>query len=381
GGSKKFNITAFDSDNDTLFFEWYLNDQLIEVGSSSYTFNTNFSSSSLIPYNIKVVIKDKYFNISYNWELFVKNVNRAPYITDFYPKENQTMDINGSQLFRIDALDPDNDKLFHSWYINEKIVPNPNSTYLFFPNFSGLYEIEVRVTDGEFEINKKWLVKVNETPIIEEEYEVAKEQKKTSIFLYIILISVFAVAPFLYVICIRSLLRRKEVKIGENETAGMIFMVKEKGYKKSCMLLKKLASFGISPLVITPKEISLGIDARIIRLTVLEKEAKPTITLVSALGMETDTLIINGKECVRADDIEKIADILREFMGTNERSVILLAGIEYLIVENDFGTLLRFIQSMKEYVSLRNARMIIPVDPTTLEEKEIVFLERETVVL
>lgn len=85
-----------------------------------------------------------------------------------------------------------------------------------------------------------------------------------------------------------------------------------------------------------------------------------------------------GKEnAVRPKDLEKLSLILEQFLSKNKDSVIFLDGIEYLITNNNFITVLRLIQSLKDQIAINNAMLLIPINPATMEASQFNLLERE----
>jgi hypothetical protein len=76
-------------------------------------------------------------------------------------------------------------------------------------------------------------------------------------------------------------------------------------------------------------------------------------------------------------DLEELSMKLDKFLSSVEKGVILLDGIEYLITSNDFSTLLKFVQGLRDEVTLKNALLLIPVSPNTLEPHKLKLLEEE----
>jgi isoleucyl-tRNA synthetase len=84
-----------------------------------------------------------------------------------------------------------------------------------------------------------------------------------------------------------------------------------------------------------------------------------------------------GKEdSVRPKDLEKLSLYLEQFIN-KEGGVVLLDGIEYLITNNNFITVLRLIQSLRDQVSIRNSILLVTVNPSTLDSNQLNLLERE----
>ncbi len=84
-----------------------------------------------------------------------------------------------------------------------------------------------------------------------------------------------------------------------------------------------------------------------------------------------------GKEdSVRPKDLEKLSLALEQFI-TKETGFVLLDGIEYLITNNNFLTVLRLVQALRDQVAINGARMVISVNPATLDAHQLNLLEKE----
>jgi hypothetical protein len=80
---------------------------------------------------------------------------------------------------------------------------------------------------------------------------------------------------------------------------------------------------------------------------------------------------------VNPNDLSGLSHAIREFIIHSEDSVVVIDGIEYLIVQNNFPEVLKFIQSLNDTVSQRKSRILVPLDYKTLGETEIHLLRRE----
>ena len=84
-----------------------------------------------------------------------------------------------------------------------------------------------------------------------------------------------------------------------------------------------------------------------------------------------------GKEnSLRPKDLEKLSYSLEQFLAANS-GVILLDGSEYLITNNNFLTVLRFIQSLRDQVAINRSILIMALNPSTLDPHELNLLEKE----
>lgn len=57
--------------------------------------------------------------------------------------------------------------------------------------------------------------------------------------------------------------------------------------------------------------------------------------------------------------------------------LIILDGLEYLLLHNDFKGLMKFLAAMKDYVLLSNSLLIVVADEATLGKRELSVLKRE----
>ena len=84
-----------------------------------------------------------------------------------------------------------------------------------------------------------------------------------------------------------------------------------------------------------------------------------------------------GKEdSLRPKDLEKLSYSLEQFLSQGQ-GVVLLDGLEYLITNNNFLTVLRFVQSLRDQVAINNSIMMMVLNPSTLDDNELNLLEKE----
>ncbi len=87
-------------------------------------------------------------------------------------------------------------------------------------------------------------------------------------------------------------------------------------------------------------------------------------------------------QAVHPERLMKMHTIISSFITSSDRSkIILLDGLEYLISQNDFGTIMRFIQLVNEQVNTSQTCMLVPVHPRALDEQQKGIMEREVKVL
>ncbi|HYS73186.1 MAG TPA: isoleucine--tRNA ligase [Thermoplasmata archaeon] len=84
-----------------------------------------------------------------------------------------------------------------------------------------------------------------------------------------------------------------------------------------------------------------------------------------------------GKEnSVRPKDLEKLSLSVEQFLG-GTTGVVLIDGLEYLVTNNNFITILRLIQSLRDQVAINGAVLLLSVNPSALDAHQLTLFERE----
>lgn len=77
-----------------------------------------------------------------------------------------------------------------------------------------------------------------------------------------------------------------------------------------------------------------------------------------------------GKVYLNPSNIGILSDTIVRFVEKSGDSVVLIDGIEFLITNNDFGKVIRMIHHVFDAVMENKSRLIISVDPRTLEQRD-----------
>jgi archaellum biogenesis ATPase FlaH len=85
----------------------------------------------------------------------------------------------------------------------------------------------------------------------------------------------------------------------------------------------------------------------------------------------------SDKETVVSPSLEGIIYIIEEFLGRGKKTVLMIDGLEYLIGNNGFNPVLRFLRRLIDKISETETILIINVSPETMDERELKLLERE----
>jgi len=146
---------------------------------------------------------------------------------------------------------------------------------------------------------------------------------------------------------------------------GMSLCFKEERAEKGVEFAKKLREKGAELLSISrihPDQIRarLNIDGEMIWLTKSE-------------------LTLNEKniEFVSPTNLPVLAEAIHEFLEKKGGNVIFIEGLEYLCTQNDFKSVLKFIQLINEQVVIKKGFLILSIKPSTMDPREFSLVERE----
>jgi archaellum biogenesis ATPase FlaH len=70
--------------------------------------------------------------------------------------------------------------------------------------------------------------------------------------------------------------------------------------------------------------------------------------------------------------------VAEEFIDGHEKPLLLLDGLEYLISNNTFNSVLRFIRRLIDKISESEAILLIGASQGALQDQELKLLEKET---
>lgn len=88
-----------------------------------------------------------------------------------------------------------------------------------------------------------------------------------------------------------------------------------------------------------------------------------------------------GDDSLEPTNIGILTHTIIRFIEKSENSIILLDAVEFLIANNNFQIILKVIERLNEVVVQYNSRLIISLDPRTLETSELALLERNMEVI
>ena len=143
---------------------------------------------------------------------------------------------------------------------------------------------------------------------------------------------------------------------------GRAYLVKEKKPERALAVFHQAIDAGWRPLYITRQHPNHVVRRR------GDKDIR-VVWLSTTLG----------KDYIDPHNLNSLSNLIGNFLNEAPRAAILLDGIEYLMINNDFARILHFLEYVNEQIALRRAALILSVDERAFESKELAYIERNTV--
>lgn len=138
----------------------------------SYTFTSPFDTNGIWKtkygdagsFLAEITISDGIATIKKRVEIEVLPTNQEPKITSAFSEEKKIIISENQTLnFSISAADHEESKLTYSWILDEEKMANePAGEYYFDFSTAGEHSLEVKVSDGDKEAGKKWIIQVED---------------------------------------------------------------------------------------------------------------------------------------------------------------------------------------------------------------------------
>jgi len=90
-----------------------------------------------------------------------------------------------------------------------------------------------------------------------------------------------------------------------------------------------------------------------------------------------------GHQAINPERLNKIGLTIGEFLKskTKKKKIIMLDCMELLINSNDFNEIMKFLHPIIDFIFINNAILIVPLNLSLLDKKQVGYLEREFKVL
>ena len=89
------------------------------------------------------------------------------------------------------------------------------------------------------------------------------------------------------------------------------------------------------------------------------------------------TSIFDVHNNILPSNIPRLNNVISGFIEKNPNGVVLFEGLEYLIVNNGFNPMIRFIQYLRDKVAITNGLILISLDPLAFPLKELHLIKIE----
>lgn len=159
---------------------------------------------------------------------------------------------------------------------------------------------------------------------------------------------------------LKSLLFGKKRDLEE----GRAYLIKERKPDRALGHFRRMIERGFRPMYVTrqhPNHIDRSYAGKEIRVVWL-----------------STTL---GKDYVDPHNLNSLTNLVANFVSDGTHAAILLDGIEYLMMNNDFARIVHFLEYVSEQVAIRRAVLLLSLDDRAFDPKELALLERNMVVV
>ena len=165
-------------------------------------------------------------------------------------------------------------------------------------------------------------------------------------------------------------LRENEVEGNDNTplaNPGFVYLIKEDRLQRTISIYNSLIRQGATGMCITR---TFPGDIR----NELTGDPK-MVWLVKKDNICQDEAGFNYDDCISPGDMSNILTISRSFARGKKNSVVLLEGIEYLVIQNDFSGVMKFLYSLVDQAKTSRSIVLLQVCPSSLDAKDYRILE------
>jgi hypothetical protein len=81
-------------------------------------------------------------------------------------------------------------------------------------------------------------------------------------------------------------------------------------------------------------------------------------------------------QCLNPNEISRLNATITSFVENSRNGLILFEGLEYLITQNSFDIVLKFIQHLHDLISPSKSAMIMTIDPLALDANQVHVIQR-----
>jgi two-component system cell cycle response regulator len=85
---------------------------------------------------------------------------------------------------------------------------------------------------------------------------------------------------------------------------------------------------------------------------------------------------ITGQQSIDSTELFRIYPTIADFVNKVDDGVVLMDGLEYLVLDNDFLSVVKLLEQTNDTIMASSSRMLLQLDPDVLEKKEFHLLKR-----
>lgn len=148
---------------------------------------------------------------------------------------------------------------------------------------------------------------------------------------------------------------------GRKLKGGVVTVIHEKRSEISYAILRRMSSEGSACMIIGREPPERLQSTRGIRI-----DDENVIWLTNLVG----------RRCVNPTHLSSVLNALTRFLDGNRRGLVLLDGVEYLITNNGFDQVLKFINKIEDMIITSGITVLVTVDPRTLDAQNLALIER-----
>ena len=157
----------------------------------------------------------------------------------------------------------------------------------------------------------------------------------------------------------------KEIELHKKLLGGNSYLITDKNNQSAVDLLQDLTINNFKGLIITrgnPDQIKTQIpQLKNIEIILLSGEKNNIFKSISSL--------------------ERLKEKIKEYTKNNNRSVILLDGIHYLLSKFSFDEFVKSLYDVNDIISKNKAILFVRLDPSTIESNQLAIIENELLIL
>jgi hypothetical protein len=177
GETIRFSITATDPNGDDLFYEFSVDDLVVNE-ETHYDYFVEREGVT----TVRVVVSDGELSVDHEWIVAGQHENRPPEITGTVPSDPAPDVIVGETIrFSVVASDPDDDEMDYTFFVDGAAV-SQDTYYDHSAQEEGIDSVRVVVSDGEFTADYLWLLAVQPDAIPPAEVQIVSVRPGSNMF-------------------------------------------------------------------------------------------------------------------------------------------------------------------------------------------------------